>query len=147
MNSWPTRTCMCFRESLLNCSINPQCLLSSRQVAAFVLGWVFISSLSCILFSSIFQNFLQRIISGLFTTSGNISPDPETPSEKSPSIWTASAQGSRLFTKGDNHTLVFTLCICLAFASVAYFSSLLSFDPSNGAAACGEYYSRFRHDY
>jgi hypothetical protein len=117
-------------------------LLSSRQVAAFFLGWVFMGSLSCMLYSSVFQNLLNRCVSGLFTTSGGNASDSENSPEKSPSIWTGtSVRGSSLFTKRDNHILVFALCICLAFASVGYFLSLLSFDPRNGPAACGEYYA------
>lgn len=112
----------------------------SRQIAAFFLGWVFMNSLGCMIYSSIFQKILQRFIFGLFTTSDNNVPDLEAASEKSSSIWTSNSRGSGLYTKGDNHTLVFTICICLAFASVAYFSSLLSFDPINGSAACGKWY-------
>lgn len=97
-----------------------------RQIAAFFLGWVFISSFSCILYSSTFRRF----ISGLFATSDNNVPDPEVVSDKL-STWTTSG-----LNKGDNHTLLFALCIFFAFASVAYFSSLLAFDPNNGAAAC-----------
>ncbi|KIM90842.1 hypothetical protein PILCRDRAFT_150990 [Piloderma croceum F 1598] len=108
-----------------------------RQVAAFFLGWVFMASLICMLYSSVFQNLLNRCVSGLFTTSGGNASDSENSPEKSPSIWTGpSVRGSSLFTKRDNHTLVFALCICLAFASVGYFLSLLSFDPRNGPAAC-----------
>jgi hypothetical protein len=126
--------------------VNTHHLLSSRQVAAFFLGWVFMSSLSCMLYSSVFQNLLHRCIHGLFITSGDNTSDLKNVSEKSPSIWAGDVHESRLFSKGDNHALVFTLCICLAFASVAYFLSLLSFNPSNGSAACGEYCGRSWYD-
>jgi hypothetical protein len=114
--------------------------LSSRQIAAFFLGWVFITSLSCIVYSSIVQNLLLRIIFCLTHKTRTNATDPEavppTP-EKSPTIWTTN---SKLFTNGDNQTLVLTLFLCFSFASVAQFSSLLTFDPNKGAAACGKYY-------
>lgn len=95
------------------------------------------SSISCILYSSIIQNLLQRFLSRLSTLTGPFPSDPEAASEKSSSTWTTSFQGSRFYSKGDNHTLVFTLCICFAFASIAHFSSLLTFNPNKGATACG----------
>lgn len=99
------------------------------------------SSLSCILYSSIVQNLLHRFLFRILTLSGVQSSDPELASpisEKPPSTWTL-GQGSRVFTNGDNHTLVFTLCLCFAFASVADFASLLTFDLNQGATACGKW--------
>jgi hypothetical protein len=116
--------------------------LFSRQIAAFFLGWVFITSLSCIIYSSVVQNLLLRIIFCLSTNTRTNVPDPEAgppAPQKSPTIWTTN---SRLFTKGDNQTLVFILRLCFVFASVAQFSSLLTFDPDKGAAACGKHYSQ-----
>ena len=117
-------------------------LLCSRQIVAFFLGWVFISSLSCIIYSPIFRRF----ISGLFARSDNNSTDLESSSEKSVSTPTSDAPVSILLTQGDNLTLVFTLCICLAFASIAYFSSLLTFDSNNGEGPCGKYSCCLRHE-
>lgn len=98
--------------------------------------------MSCILFSPIVQNLLLRINFYLTTKTPIDVPDPEaippTP-EKSPTIWTTN---SRLFTRGDNQTLVFILCLCFVFTSVAQFSSLLAFDPEKGAAACGKDYNQ-----
>lgn len=99
------------------------------------------SSISYILYSSVVQNLLHRFLFRMFTLSGEHSSDLDLASpvsEKPPSTWTLE-QGSRVFTKGDNHTLVFTLCLCFAFASVADFASLLTFDLDRGAAACGKY--------
>lgn len=44
-------------------------------------------------------------------------------------------------TTGENSTLVFTMSICFAFTSIAYFASLLSFNPSRGGAACGKFHT------
>jgi hypothetical protein len=38
----------------------------------------------------------------------------------------------------ENSALVLLLSLCFAFASVAHFSSLLSFNSNSGASACGE---------
>lgn len=48
----------------------------------------------------------------------------------------ASITSSLKFVRpGENQSLVFTLSLCFAFASIAYFGSLLSFSP-NGGATC-----------
>ncbi|KAF8076442.1 hypothetical protein FPV67DRAFT_1471650 [Lyophyllum atratum] len=87
-----------------------------QQIAAFFLGAVFITSL----------NYSYLWIRGFFPRFGQ---------------WmyrnrSASITSSLNFVRpGENQSLVFTLSLCFAFASIAYFGSLLSFSP-NGGATC-----------
>jgi hypothetical protein len=55
--------------------------------------------------------------------------------------WTGEGQ-TDFKPQHDNSMLNFTLFLCQALASVAYFVSLLTFDLTAGDTACGEYAPR-----
>jgi hypothetical protein len=85
-----------------------------RQIAAFFLGWVFISSLNHIISSVSVRRGFWRCCSFIFRSSYSdsisLSSGDETP------------------------TLSLTLSLCLAFASAAYLASLLTFRPGQGCS-------------
>ncbi|KAJ7771413.1 hypothetical protein DFH07DRAFT_804308 [Mycena maculata] len=102
-----------------------------RQVATFALGWVFITSLSCIISSVLIQR-LFGLIRG--------SPSP---SSRDPEHYIADEKLSLRSLDIENldprhgysNTALFALPLCFLFASIAQFASLLAF-PLNGDATC-----------
>jgi len=99
-----------------------------QQVASFFLGAVFITSLnySCLRIRSFVPRFRKWISRVRSTTT-----DIENVSSEKVSI-TSSLEFGR---PGENQCFLFTLSLCFAFASIAYFGSLLSFS-TNGGATC-----------
>ncbi|KAJ6539387.1 hypothetical protein B0H19DRAFT_357705 [Mycena capillaripes] len=102
-----------------------------RQVSTFALGWVFITSLSCIISSAL----LQRLF-GFIRGRSSVSQDPERNivSEKL-SIRSLDIENSLDLRHGYSNTALFALPLCFLFASVAQFASLLAF-PLSGDATC-----------
>ncbi|KAF7352757.1 hypothetical protein MVEN_01242000 [Mycena venus] len=96
-----------------------------RQVSTFALGWVFITSLSCII-SSVLMQRLFGLIRG--RSSGSQDLERSVVSEK-----LVNAQLD--LRHGYSNTALFALPLCFLFASVAQFASLLAF-PLNGDATC-----------
>jgi hypothetical protein len=124
-----------------------QAILYSRQIASFFLGWVFICSLLCIVTSPVMRHLYRRCSRifnlGRFTQldtkfhRGNGTSCHNV--EKSIETFLRDDQSSRVtFLEDDHRDLVLMLSICFAFASIGHFSSLLSFNSSNGPSACGE---------
>lgn len=87
-----------------------------RQIAAFFLGFVFINSLHHIISSAAVRRVFGRCCSFIFRRSY---------SDNSP-----------LPLKDGTQTLAPTLSLCFAFASVAYFGSLLTFRPNGLGVGC-----------
>ncbi|KAJ7682761.1 hypothetical protein DFH06DRAFT_1162063 [Mycena polygramma] len=113
-------------ETTTNFSVHPD----FRQVSTFALGWVFITSLSCILSSVL----LQRLFG--FIRGRSVSHDPERSiaSEKL-SIRSFDPENKLDHRHGYSNTALFALPLCFLFASVAQFASLLAF-PLSGDATC-----------
>lgn len=117
-----------------------------RQIASFFLGWVFICSLICIVTSPVICR-LYRMCYNAFDDRRGLAADANfrnghgtlwNNSEK-PSIDTLFWGDRNSSTKSleeENAALVLLLSFCFAFASVAHFSSLLSFNSNSGASAC-----------
>lgn len=113
-----------------------------RQIASFFLGWVFICSLLCIVTSPVTCH-LYRMCYKAFDERRGLQLDADfrighdtlwSNSEKPPMdtlFW--DDQNSSI---EENSALVLLLSFCFAFASVAHFSSLLSFNSNSGASAC-----------
>jgi hypothetical protein len=87
-----------------------------RQIAAFFLGWVFISSLYYIISSVSVRRGFWRCCSFIFRSSYSDS--------------------TSLSSRDETETLSLTLSLCLAFASAAYFASLLTFRPIGPGQGC-----------
>lgn len=111
----------------------------SRQICTFFLGWVFITSISCLLSSSLVQGLLWKCRTVLIPST----PADERSSrfdvesihfEKTPSLMT---KNTDVILKGDSPSLFFILSLCFTFASLAHFASLLTFTPNGGETACG----------
>jgi len=102
-----------------------------RQVATFALGWVFITSLSCIISSVLIQR-LFGVIRG--RSSGSQDLERSVSSEKL-SIRSLDIENRLDLRHGYSNTALFALPLCFLFASVAQFASLLAF-PSSGDATC-----------
>jgi len=98
-----------------------------QQISSFFLGAVFITSLnySYTWIKSFFPRF-KRWISKKQTN------DIENIDSEKVSI----ASSLKSAHRWDNQSLVFTLSLCFAFASIAYFGSLLTFSPNDGGALC-----------
>ncbi|OAX36203.1 hypothetical protein K503DRAFT_858158 [Rhizopogon vinicolor AM-OR11-026] len=116
-----------------------------RQIASFFLGYVFICSLLCIMTSSVMRRLYRRCSKvfalGRFMQSDarfhNENSAPWDDVENSIETLLRDDQRSRImFLEDENRDLVLMLYICFAFASIAYFSSLLSFNSSGGSSAC-----------
>ncbi|KAG2056385.1 hypothetical protein BDR06DRAFT_952868 [Suillus hirtellus] len=113
-----------------------------RQIASFFLGWVFICSLLCIVTSPVTCH-LYRMCYKAFDERRGLQLDTDfrighdtlwSNSEKPPMdtlFW-----DDRNSSIEENSALVLLLSFCFAFASVAHFSSLLSFNSNSGASAC-----------
>ncbi|GLB33850.1 hypothetical protein LshimejAT787_0107340 [Lyophyllum shimeji] len=97
-----------------------------QQIAAFFLGAVFITSLnhSCLWI----RRFFPRIRKWMYRDGGMTTDINHSAYEKA-----SIASSSRFINSGENQSLVFTLSLCFAFASIAYVGSLLSFSPKGGA--------------
>ncbi|PSR77288.1 hypothetical protein PHLCEN_2v7981 [Hermanssonia centrifuga] len=113
-----------------------------RVVSSFFLGCVFVNSLHYLV-SSVFVRFAVRKARDLLRTTPCLSRsrrariDPEAPftlSEKA--AW---AETRSLEQYNDHSSLVFTLNLCLVFASFAMFLSLLVYSVNTGDAGCGEF--------
>ncbi|OJA18981.1 hypothetical protein AZE42_00357 [Rhizopogon vesiculosus] len=117
------------------------------QIASFFLGCVFICSLLCVTTSPVMRRLYRRC-SKVFTLGRFMQSDtrfhnensaPWDNVEKSIETLLRDDQSSRImFLEDENRDLVLMLYICFAFASIAYFSSLLSFNSSGRSSACGE---------
>lgn len=117
-----------------------------RQIASFFLGWVFICSLLCIVTSPVMCHLYQMCYKAFHERRG-LQLDANFRSGHG-SLWDKSEKppmntlswGDRNSSikslEEENHALVFLLSFCFAFASVAHFSSLLSFNSNSGASAC-----------
>ncbi|KAK7061759.1 hypothetical protein R3P38DRAFT_2831400 [Favolaschia claudopus] len=114
-------------ETTSNFAVHPD----HRQVSTFALGWVFLTSLSCIVSSVL----VQRLF-GLIRGASSRSQDAERSflSEKL-SIRSLDTANRADLRNGYSNTALFALPLCFLFASVAQFASLLAF-PLNGDAAC-----------
>jgi len=104
--------------------------ITQIQTASFFLGWVFIASVYYVASSSLLRSCFRILFRRRFaatvpdierSVSGKSSANPD--------------EDSTLTSKTQNTTLVFTLSLCFAFASVASFISLLSF-PVDGSTGC-----------
>ncbi|RDB22494.1 hypothetical protein Hypma_010137 [Hypsizygus marmoreus] len=100
-----------------------------QQISAFFLGAVFITSLQYS--STWFRGFLQRMGTWVSRSRSKAIDIEDSCSEK-----ISIAQSSKPARAGKHQSLVFTLSICFAFASIAYFGSLLSFSTNDGGALC-----------
>ncbi|KAJ7908321.1 hypothetical protein B0H13DRAFT_2017076 [Mycena leptocephala] len=114
-------------ETTTNFSVHPD----YRQVSTFALGWVFITSLSCIISSVL----IQRLF-GFIRSRASVSSDPEGSivSEKL-SIRSLDIENKLDHRHGYSNTALFALPLCFLFASIAQFASLLAF-PLSGDATC-----------
>jgi len=101
-----------------------------RPISSFFLGAVFITGLNYS--SSWFQGLLSRY--GGQITRARQSNIEDGLSEK-PSTLDSGSPSMRFASSSDNLTLAFALSLCFVFASIARFTSLLSFQP-DGAAVC-----------
>ena len=116
----------------------------SRHIASFFLGWVFIGSLLCIMTSPVMRQLYRRCfrISDLgqfMHPHTNENGAPWNNNEKPIGMFLSDDQVSRITSSEDSHRdLILMLSICFAFASIAHFSSLLSFQSGSGSSACGE---------
>ncbi|KAJ7368346.1 hypothetical protein DFH08DRAFT_831157 [Mycena albidolilacea] len=114
-------------ETTTNFAVHPD----FRQVAAFALGWVFVTSLSCIISSVLIQR-LFGLIRG--RSSGSQDLEHSYVSEKL-SIHSLDIENKLDLRHGYSNTALFALPLCFLFASVAQFASLLAF-PLSGDATC-----------
>ncbi|KAJ7781198.1 hypothetical protein B0H16DRAFT_1497416 [Mycena metata] len=114
-------------ESTTNFAVHPD----YRQVSTFALGWVFVTSLSCLLSSVL----IQRLF-GYFRPRKTEASDPEGAyvSEKL-SVRSLDIEHNLDLGHGYSNTALFALPLCFLFASVAQFASLLAF-PLGGDATC-----------
>ncbi|KAJ7283613.1 hypothetical protein C8J57DRAFT_1676671 [Mycena rebaudengoi] len=110
-------------EAVANFAVHPD----YRQVSSFALGWVFITSVSCLLSSSLIQRLFGFLGRRTFP-----SPDAEQSlvSEKT-SLQTDNNNLDARY--GYFNTALFALPLCFLFASIAQFASLLAFPVSNDA--------------
>ncbi|KAJ7129625.1 hypothetical protein C8R44DRAFT_777254 [Mycena epipterygia] len=114
-------------ETTTSFSVHPD----FRQVSSFALGWVFLTSLSCIISSVL----VQRIL-GFVRGRASPSPDPERSiSYEKQSLRSFDIENNLDLRHGYSNTALFALPLCFLFASVAQFASLLAF-PFNGDATC-----------
>lgn len=113
------------------------------QIASFFLGWVFICSLLCIVTSPVMRH-LYRKCSRAFNQGLQLETNFR---NENGALWTNSEKPLQTLYWGDRSSsvksledehsaLVLLLSLCFAFASVAHFSSLLSFNSSSGSSAC-----------
>ncbi|EIN10653.1 hypothetical protein PUNSTDRAFT_119569 [Punctularia strigosozonata HHB-11173 SS5] len=116
-----------------------------RQICAFFLGWVFFCSLHYIAVSPFLRSVISLVTQRLANKHAKFDPEARPTSltdekEKSIIAWRRDSEASEyvepnlLSLKRDNHILTFTLSLCLAFASVAQFASLLAFSGKGGAS-------------
>ncbi|KAG1752747.1 uncharacterized protein EDB91DRAFT_1293996, partial [Suillus paluster] len=114
-----------------------------RQIASFFLGWVFICSLLCIGTSPVMCHLYRKctrafdqdlqLESAFRNEHGALWKN----SEKHLETLLGGDRGSSINSLEDeNSVLVLLLSLCFAFASVAHFSSLLSFNSSSGSSVC-----------
>ncbi|KAG1820143.1 uncharacterized protein BJ212DRAFT_1575428 [Suillus subaureus] len=117
-----------------------------HQIASFFLGWVFICSLLCIVTSPVMCHLYQMCCKA-FDERRGLQPDANfrnehgtlwNNSEKTPTDMLSWGDRNSSITslEEENSALVLLLSFCFAFASVAHFSSLLSFNSNSGASAC-----------
>ncbi|KAG2757307.1 hypothetical protein P692DRAFT_20843004 [Suillus brevipes Sb2] len=117
-----------------------------RQIASFFLGWVFICSLICIVTSPVICR-LYQMCHNSFDDRRGLAADAHycnghdtlwNNSEKHPidTLFWDDRNSSTQSWEEENAALVLLLSFCFAFASVAHFSSLLSFNSNSGASAC-----------
>ncbi|KAG2156103.1 hypothetical protein DEU56DRAFT_765562 [Suillus clintonianus] len=113
-----------------------------RQIASFFLGWVFVCSLLCVVTSPVMCH-LYRKCSKAFDERRGLQLD----TNGNRALWNNSEKlqgtlfwGDRNSTiqplEDENSALVLLLSLCFAFASVANFSSLLSFNSDSGPSSC-----------
>lgn len=122
----------------------------SCQIASFFLGWVFICSLLCIVTSPVICR-LDQMCYNAFDDQGCLATDANFHNRHS-TLWNNSKKppidtlfwgdrdSSTKSLEEENAALVLLLSFCFTFASVAHFSSLLSFNSNSGASACCESY-------
>jgi hypothetical protein len=117
----------------------------SRQIAAFFLGWVFICSLLSIA-SSPTANSLARWLtshvsarlSSAFSNSAGTSTAASCAEKRPLDLLSLHNHDSNLHSRED-HFLTLMLFVCFAFAGLANFSSLLTFDAGSGSSVCGRF--------
>ncbi|KIJ20057.1 hypothetical protein PAXINDRAFT_96331 [Paxillus involutus ATCC 200175] len=113
-----------------------------RQIAAFFLGWVFICSLLSIA-SSPTANSLARWLtshvsarlSSAFSNSAGTSTAASCAEKRPLDLLSLHNHDSNLHSRED-HFLTLMLFVCFAFAGLANFSSLLTFDAGSGSSVC-----------
>jgi len=101
-----------------------------RQVATFALGWVFITSLSCIISSVLIQRFF-----GLIRGDSGSQDIEHSPVSEKLSMRSLDIENKLDLRHGYSNTALFALPLCFLFASIAQFASLLAF-PLSGDATC-----------
>jgi hypothetical protein len=122
---------------------------SSRQIATFFLGWLFLYSIQLILCSEFSRNAFCRLWSLCrpsppahsrilmdFDQESNSPPQRKTPPLDQPFVCHRFLDGNRRH-RAEDRILILMLAVCFACASIAYFASLLHFSTSRGGTACG----------
>ncbi|KIJ70523.1 hypothetical protein HYDPIDRAFT_23623 [Hydnomerulius pinastri MD-312] len=109
-----------------------------RQIAAFFLGWVFICSLLSIASSPAIGGLFGWVASIVTTHPSALVAANATVTDvkKRPDPLHLDDRSSSLRLREDYRVVILMMFICFAFASVANFSSLLTFDAGTGSSAC-----------
>lgn len=113
----------------------------SRQIAAFFLGWVFLSSLRYLWLSTFVRELLWKLRSALGAFRGKSSNlDAEGTGEKDLGIGKGvlDNNASERIRRDEKNALISLLCICFTLASLSHFLSLLVYDPAGSSTACGK---------
>ncbi|KAI0304110.1 hypothetical protein BC826DRAFT_981583 [Russula brevipes] len=102
-----------------------------RLVAAFFLGWVFLSSLRHVWFSTFVRELMWscKAIFDPVAFSGRLH-------EKYPGMHQSASGAAEMYHHDQRDTLVLLLCMTFMLESLSSFLSLLTFDPSGSGAAC-----------
>lgn len=135
------RTCKSAYSPILSTSVDVKSALRSHLVAAFFLGWAFLSSMRHIWFSAFIRDLMWSL-RGIFgrhrgRVDGSIaSIRPQR--EKAAGICPSSFHAEDLNQCKQRDTLlVLLLCFGFLLASLFSFSSLLTFHRDGSGAICG----------
>ena len=113
----------------------------SRLVAAFSLGWVFLSGLRHVWFSA-FLRELMWICKAVYDRLRGRSEEPVTstgsPHQESAGIHRSSSCVEKVYRRKQRDAPVLLLCMAFTLASLSSFLSLLTFYPIAGQTACSE---------
>jgi len=111
----------------------------SRLVAAFFLGWVFLSSLRHVWFSTFVRELMwscKAIFDRLRGRTEEAVAFSGRLHEKSPGMHQSASSAAEMYHHEQRDTLVLLLCMTFMLESLSSFLSLLTFDPSGSGAAC-----------